>query len=797
MAERKRKSRDVVFVEPVLDEQIEDTSLDTPSVRNRKSKEKKPANFNAGSFRSAMGASFDKAKPILWFYTAYAVITFILGVLLSLSITSPAFFGINQTMASLYSVFSNVNMFGLVLGGVAAILLFGKYKKKNANDVFHSVATTEKHLYWSDYITGLITFLIPMAIGYIAQSLTSMSIESQNPGAGVFETFGVDYTLLLNFVFSYSIAVLALSLTNSVIEGLIGYAALCALPIIVNTFLDFANSAVLGQNQVLDVVPKIKFQTTITLIIELFLGNSEGKVESYGSLWLLCIVVVAVSALFAFLGFVAFIKLRTHDSLDSKSKDVISTCVVTFFSFYAGFMVLFFKRSQRSTTNMIALTLTMVALGFVVQFLVNTMLYRTFRFKISKMTSFLAGVVVLVGLSAYYFTGGFGVMSYVPKTADIESITFNYTNSVYEEEVNRARRDAFTHGKYLAHASITVEYPITYTDENIIETLTDYHKSLLKHYKRVKYVEEDFQNNSNFGKGETPLEITYNLKNGDTVTRYYNYYGTIEEIEALDVIDPAANSVKTGKSRVLAYINGDGKDDIEHTFYIYPSIPDGNNMKKYTFTDEQIRGLIGAVRADEKNVSADEIRASEGGDLCMFYIVPHESMKSEFMDMTIYSGDVPGMLLVKGCYKNTISYLENTLGLGRFLKKQRYKNTDQIIYGSSDAFGIHSWWGYEYELGDRFNYNNSYVNAMYLDTALEDIGEDPYFYDTYDKKAINYLKDHAKLSCSDPADGVMFMLPDTMDIDMIEGLDNMVFGDKRLYYVTQEEWDTFISMTER
>lgn len=793
MSERKRKSRDVVFTNPpvVLEEAPESIAAERP--RHRQSRVKKKDLHAAGSFRSALGASFDKAKPILWFYTIYSILCFVLGILLSLSQSAQAFLGINGVMATLYGIFSNVNMFGLVLGGVAAVLLFGKYKRKNANDVFHSIAVRDRDLFWADYLTGLFTFLIPMAVGYVAQSVVSMAIEAQNPTAGVFQTFGVDYTLLLNFVFSYSIAVLALAITNSVVEGIIGYAALCSIPLIIQSFLDFMTAAVLGQNAVVDIVPKIKLQTTITLLIDLVLG-SEGEVESYGALGLLCVIVVAVSAIFAFLAFLAFIKLRSHDSGDSKAKTVVSRIVVTFLSFYAGFLVLFFKRSERNSINLIAITITMLALGFVVQFLVNTLLHRNFRFPVRDMVPFAASAAVLMVLSVYYFSGGFGQITYMPETKEIKSVEFNFKNVEFENEVAYAYRTAFTDSKYLSQSNVRVVEPIVYSDKDSIKTITDYHKELLKYYEKGNFVEEELSANPRFGDGNEPVKIKYTLKSGKEVARYYNYVGSVEQVEQLEILECAENAVRVGESQVLAYIEGESRDDVMHQLYLYPLLPDGNNLEQTAVTDEQIRGLIGAIYEDEKTLDSESIYGSEGGDLCMFYIVPDSSMQDEFKAMVQYSGDSPEMLLVKSCYKKTISYLRDTLGLGDLLDEKRSLETVQITYGYPSAFDINTYWRYTYSMGSVYKYNDSWTNKMYLDTALDAAGEDASMHQTYNAEAIQYLKDHAKLSTSNPSDGMIFVVSDYIDTSYATGTEQLLFGDKRLYFVTQDEWDTFLSM---
>jgi hypothetical protein len=157
--------------------------------------------------------------------------------------------------------------------------------------------------------------------------------------------------------------------------------------------------------------------------------------------------------------------------------------------------------------------------------------------------------------------------------------------------------------------------------------------------------------------------------------------------------------------------------------------------------------------------------------------------------MIKYNGDSPEMFIVKSCYKNTISYLRDTLGLGRFLDRQRAKKTVQIIYGPAEMFGIHSYWHYSYTMGNLYRYNNDWASSMCLEGEP---GSEAF--DTYNKAAINYLKSCAKLSTNDPAGGMMFTIPNTVNTAVGTGGEELLFGDKRVYYVTDEQWNKFISM---
>lgn len=208
---------------------------------------------------------------------------------------------------------------------------------------------------------------------------------------------------------------------------------------------------------------------------------------------------------------------------------------------------------------------------------------------------------------------GFGAVYRVPKANNVASVSINY------------------HGN---NCLIDLEQEnLVFKDREIINTVVDFHKDVVKNHKENVNKGIDDKNNDFNHEGYSYISMVYNMKNGSVITRTYyindKIYSKLYSIdlndEFIDKIDKIKN--KTNFSKEIRQIV---KDELGN--YI---------INTYYFSDrQQFIGFHDAVKKDMKEMTFEQ------------YIKTDEESTDIILDnMSLHIG--------KDNFPNTIKYLED------------------------------------------------------------------------------------------------------------------------------------------
>ena len=793
----------------------------------------------ASALKSCIKASISKSKYIFIIYWAYSLLCIIIGVLLSLSQVHEKFFSLNMFLANLFEIAKNVNILAIALALVSVIWLFGKYTNSVSNNLIKSLPAKDKHLFCADFLIGLIIFIIPILFSIGAQTLLAAIIENSLDGVEVFETVGVSFDFIFNYIFSYCVAVFCISISSGILETSIIFAIFNFIPSIVASFVAFAKSCILGLFPIDEFANKLELKTLYDITLK-----SVSKVEKdstkYIDILKVSIILILISFILVAVSYFLFVKLRAGDNKSSKLKKHISKISLSAISFYGGFMILFFKRTTINLFNALIIIPTMIIASFVIFYISNTITYKSLHISLKKFIPYLPVLALMLFIGTLYFTGGYGAATYIPKAENVKAVSFNYTNNSYVEYVQQALRSRFIDGKALGLHDYEVQFPVVYDDENSINTIITYHDRLLKEYKKHGLVETQIQNSTYFPGEQPVVEITYKLKSGRKVKRYYNYKGDLESFNDIYDLPLFEKSVTKKESRALDYINRQPVENIIHKLYISAAFSN-DDFVKFEISDKQLKDLVNALYQDEKNLSSEEILSSTGGDVYYIDIQPNnedylnltkekynqfnintitpshsnrygwgeaeaETTEGEPYFKGVFNGDGEStQFVVKPFYNNTIKVLNEIVATSEeHLPTENKETIKQIVIGRWEP-GSFSYLSYTRRRANRtmfkhgienityqYYYHNTekFYNESILTNEDLQLVDGEYF----NKKAIDYLvsnlKMHSSIDNNNPGYVVMF----NTQIDQPFMNEPIVPQGRRLFYITAEQYDKFISL---
>ncbi len=752
--------------------------------------------------KSAFRSAFSRGKLLLILYSAYFLFCIIAGILLSLSLRYSEFFAINNIMSSIYSILSNIDIVGLLLSLLSVAWLFGKYTNYCSNNLIRSLPIKNSHLFFSDFITGLYIFLVPACLSLAVQTIIGKIIESGAQTDAVFSAVGVSFGFILNYVFGFCIAVFCFSLASGMLEGIVLYVVLNFIPSAVYSVIDFSHNCILGTFQIDQYETTLELNTSYDLIYRLIVGDDVQK-ANYTQMFTVTAVILIVCIAVTVLAYIAFLKLRSAATAASRFKTIISKTAICVLSCYCGFLVLYFKRTGISLFNAFIIIPSMLLVSFIIFDLANTIIYKSLRIPLKKFAPFAAIFVVLCVTGIFYFTGGFGQAVYVPDIRDIASVTLNYGDSDYYRHIDEDRWNRFTYCKFLAQTDVEVTFPITYSDYKSVYSIVKYHESLLEEYQAHDLMETVLQNNENFPQDNPRTTITYTLKDGSVMTRYYNHNGNSKTLGYLSNLRQYENSVEIVESRALSYLKQE-PTQATHEIYISPVLA-VNSSDVYHVTDSQLQQLVQAVYADENALTDEDILNSEGGDYCVLTVMPDEQYADYFSGVFRQSGE-GYQLVVKPLHQNTIAFISELTG-EETIKGEDPASIKQILAGTFETSffqygsGLNSGEfasSYSYRSEMLFNFYYDACQRFYNTDAVTDSEVSKIDGQTCDTEAIEFLVSKLRLLTSTEDRGMFLFInkaiTEPFNKDAIYE-EHTAVGE-RLYYVRAEDWATFLSMCD-
>lgn len=429
-------------------------------------------------------------------------------------------------------------VFNLILLIVSAfllpIILFDYLNHKKDLDVYHALPIKQNHLLMIHALASLILMWIPFTISWWIGNALSLSIN-----------FSV-YDVLISYLSSLSVSFMIISLVTfalmhvgTALDGLLYAALLNILPLLVYLSYNLFRSIIfLGFNNDFS-LRVIGIMFPIWSLFE----NVYGVETSYfqnalvsAAYWL------GLGSVLYFVSQKAY-QVRQHEKAESAFTNTYFYPVVSFVFMVIVIFILYgaFYSSTSSGYLNYYNPLNFVFPFFfagVIYVVMDTISQRNFKNLFKAMLRYV--VIAVIGFSLLLtglLTKGFGYVTYVPEIDQIESITldlddyiglvipYNYSFEQYFDTINE----------------------VVVTDASGIETLVNFHQSILKEYAWVDYASSSyygdvsliekiesskdyvpsytaypFEFSDNLNMNSMRISMVYTLKDGKTIARSYN-----------------------------------------------------------------------------------------------------------------------------------------------------------------------------------------------------------------------------------------------------------------------------------
>lgn len=409
------------------------------------------------------------------------------------------------------------------------------YKKQNVDMVYALPITTDQR-FFSDYLSGLTTYIAPFLASGIFTIILSFITQSVYENSSFFNG---DLKLINNM----TIPEIAIKL---ILFGTILMIVLYTLSVFATTFsgnLVFAVGNVVALNVIIPV--------SILLIAEVFVNNNYGLDNSYGFLPILYGTSPAGGlgyVLNYFIGESIFGYFQYTFNTNYVTAFILPLLAISLAMFIGAYFLNKFRKTEDVSkpypykvfyyiimafvtfivASIFALSDTITEMLFpavivlaVVWLIISVILNKGFKNIAKTGIQFVITVgIVLTLLVTNYKTEGFGVVYRQPDLNDIKSISTNYSG-IFSNLGERWSNNIVS----------------TIDDKQYIKLFYETHKDILDEYKENK--EDSYVYGSN-----TKFNITYNLKNGKKMTRSYRVNSTpLEKISSLDLTDEYIDQV--------------------------------------------------------------------------------------------------------------------------------------------------------------------------------------------------------------------------------------------------------------
>lgn len=445
----------------------------------------------------------------------------------------------------------------LIAGVVMAVLMFRFITNKKTVNVYYSLGITRAKLFTSKYLAGLTLLFAAAALPLIVMLIINISII----GANRFMISAFFYILLGTFsiaAFSYSVTSAVISCVGTMFEGALFSAVVIMFPeIFLRSLQVFIQKFVFGSPlgrifteayftynvvETEELVNKFSRFNPFRYMQSGFVTYSyalpKGKLQAPGAdeaatiadwtspdLLVPIIWILVAAAVFA-LGCYLFRRRKAEIAGFIGSNKPLNF-VMSFVVSTAVFALAFNVASQEALSN--ALSILIGAAAFIIVYcIINLILLRDIRIFVKELRGLPIQVSLLAVLLVFFGTGYFGAANRIPKTEDIASAKITIPYMLEYTDSDRYGYQSWSSSLFWSSAVPRGNY----TTENDINFVRGIHESIVK----TGRVKPSLLDDSFNGIYATPIQISYKLKNGKEIKRYY--FGASKDIlDALTSID--------------------------------------------------------------------------------------------------------------------------------------------------------------------------------------------------------------------------------------------------------------------
>ncbi|MBQ4095986.1 MAG: hypothetical protein IJC65_06130 [Oscillospiraceae bacterium] len=410
----------------------------------------------------------------------------------------------------LYSFFSFLFAgIAVILGIPIALNSFSYLHKKHESDTYLSFPLSNKQRFFCDYLSGLITYIVPALGSMILSVILSILIHIKEPDEYVFGVGDTDYTIIsfvlkiylfaiICMVMLYTLAVLSAVLCGTLYETLSSTLLINAgIPGMIALITHICFNKAPGVDTGYMMLPVLGKTSPLGAVISFAYYLDEGIKDCLSIptfLWTL-FWLLAVNALYILLSY----KLYTKRKAEHTSKPyafklynrILISCltfaIISIIPAWPGFFAI-----------PVLIFTAVVNLSF------ETITNRGFK----NFSKSIVRCIVTIGVSVIIIfvlnnKWAFGASTRVPDVEDVESVTIDF------------------YGYPAVDGYYYTRTVVEYTSEEGIEIITDIHRDFIENYE---YRSGSFEYESQYGYGyydRYDYTLVYKLKNGLTMKRTF------------------------------------------------------------------------------------------------------------------------------------------------------------------------------------------------------------------------------------------------------------------------------------
>lgn len=617
-----------------------------------------------------------------------------------------------QYDSTVFTAFAHISViaFSVLLG----VVMFRFIASKKTVNVFYSLGITRRNLFVSKYLAGILMLFISVALPFLAGAVVNISTFGSSRELWSAVAFYVAAYSTLSFT-AFSVTAAVFSGVGTIVEGIAFSGVVLVGPTMLIYCLQFlmdrltlgspyghfhdqyyqvTNSLATSLSKYNPILFMLKEATSAgALSRESVQDKFIWEAPGYGGIVLWLALAAGVFAL----GIVLFQKRKAEICGflgANKWLNFLITFLVGFFPFCL---------SVRYNDNSVSLGVAIGAGIYTALYLIiDFALIRNFREWAKGLVKLPVHLGVSVLIAVIFYTGLFGFSSRVPAVDKIKSAEITaaaYTGTIQTEFVN-----FFDTGEFLK--SVGVAEPIKgFHSKKDLQTLTQLHRMIVKAGK--------ISADDTIG---TAVRIVYHLKNGRTVSRYYQAVtaGILNDMLSLDETDRYRELIKRNLTEPVK--KSDSEETVSakelfqspaSTIYVIP-----NHLNKKNAIDlsaKQREELLAALVKDltsqtvqqryyPKEPAVGALRFSKNfeGEYIDPY-APMDKIAPEYLSLADYgAASIP----VTGDMANTLEFMEAN-GLSELLK-----NTDDSGFISAQVISAKSYspiaFGYGIEMTQHF-----------------------------------------------------------------------------------------------
>lgn len=396
-------------------------------------------------------------------------------------------------------------LFITIIGALVVGLITTSYMhNRSAMDLYGALPIKRERLLLSKALAGITVILIPYILS------TSLLFIAQ----GALQAYkGAALQWMINFgsfavyaVGIYIICVFSAVTTGAVFDTAIFTLALCGAPSII-LLLDrmFMQVALIGYQTADNMNAFILGLSPVASpTVRLFDGSAIGQnsyiIRSF-ILWPIAIVLLTVAAL------ALYRRRRTEIAGTSKPSGILQIIMKLMAANIAGILTAALFAETLNNTWLMATAGFLIG-AFVAYFIAEAVLARGFKTFKKMLLQFAAVAGIILAFTGILYTGAFGYSTYVPKENEVESVQISYNGA--EEYMYKS----FPTGEWLSSS---------FTEQEVIRQVILAHQAITAS-PQFRWLNRDLNNPTARASGilGTSTQITYTLKNGQTVKRSFS-----------------------------------------------------------------------------------------------------------------------------------------------------------------------------------------------------------------------------------------------------------------------------------